>query len=105
MNYAVVKIGAGQEIFEVGKTYTVRGLAATTDQKLKLDRVLMIVGDKEIKFGAPLIDKASVEAKILSQRKGEKITVMKYKPKVRYRRKIGHRDLMTKIEVEKINLT
>lgn len=103
MNYAIVKIGAGQEILEVGKIYTVRGLAATTDQKLKLDQVLLIVGDKDIKFGTPVIQKASVDVKIVSQHKGEKVTVMKYKPKVRYRRKIGHRDLMTKIEVEKIN--
>ncbi len=69
---------------------------------VELDRVLLIADDDRVTVGKPVIDGAKVLATAQQNGKGEKIIVFKYKPKVRYRRKSGHRQLFTRLSIDKI---
>ena len=70
---------------------------------VKLNHVFLVADGENVKIGAPLVEGASVEAKILEVKKGEKIRVFKMKPRKRYRREKGHRQWEAKIEIVKIN--
>ena len=69
---------------------------------VELDRVLFIADGDKVTVGTPTIDGAKVVATSLGDGKGKKIIVFKYKPKVRYRKKTGHRQLYTRLAVDKI---
>ena len=69
---------------------------------VELDRVLLIADDDKVTVGQPVIDGAKVLATAQRNGRGEKIIVFKYKPKVRYRRKTGHRQLFTRLVIDKI---
>lgn len=72
------------------------------DAVVELDKVLLIGDDKNTLIGNPTIKGAKVVATSLGETKGDKITVFKYKPKVRYRRKKGHREIYTRLSIDKI---
>ena len=69
---------------------------------IELDKVLLIADGDNITVGKPVIDGARVLAKVDSNGRGDKIIVFKYKPKVRYRRKNGHRQNFTSLSIDKI---
>lgn len=69
---------------------------------IELDRVLLIADGNKVTVGTPTIDGAKVIATSQGEGKDEKIIVFKYKPKVRYRRKTGHRQLYTRLVIDKI---
>ena len=69
---------------------------------VELDRVLLIADDDKVTVGTPTIDGAKVIATSKGEAKAKKITVFKYKPKVRYRKKTGHRQLYTSLAIDKI---
>ena len=69
---------------------------------IELERVLLIADDDKVTVGAPTVDGARVMATSQGERKGKKIIVLKYKPKVRYRKKTGHRQLYTRLAIDKI---
>ncbi len=69
---------------------------------VELDRVLLIVDGDKVTVGKPVIDGARVLATVKQNGRGKKIIVFKYKPKVRYRRKSGHRQLYTSLSIENI---
>ena len=71
---------------------------------VELDRVLLVAKDNEVTVGKPVVEGAKVVAEALGEEKGDKIIVFKYKPKVRYRRKRGHRQLYTKLAIKQIIL-
>ena len=70
---------------------------------IELDRVLLIADGDKVSVGKPIVDGAKVLAKAEANGKGDKIIVFKYKPKVRYRRKKGHRQELTVLQVESIS--
>jgi len=98
---AVIKTG--------GKQYKVREGEELLVEKLKDEKavtfseVLLVADGKDVKIGTPFIDKAKVEAKVLSEEKGKKVIVFKMKAKKRYRKKTGHRQKYTKVKIEKIS--
>ena len=99
---AVIEIGGKQykvKEKDVLKTEKIEGKA---EEKISFNKVLLVSRDDEIKIGKPLLPNAKVEARILEQGKGKKIKVIKFKPKVRYHKKIGHRQPYTKVIIEKI---
>lgn len=102
MNYAVVKISGKQYRVKAGDVIEVDRLSVEKDGFLDLDDVLLLVSDGEVKIGTPTIPNAKVKAKVLEHKKGEKIRVAKFKAKVRYRRVMGFRSLLTSIKIEKI---
>ncbi len=99
--FAVIKTGGKQYQVEEGEVLTIEKLAQKAGDKIVFDKVLLI-GDEEVKIGQPLVSGAKVEAEILEQKRGPKIKVIKYKPKVRYHRKKGHRQSLTKVKILKI---
>ena len=103
--YAVVETGGKQFVVREGDVVFVEKLNAEVDSKVVLDKVLFVSNDDgTINVGAPYISGAAIEAKVLSQGKAKKIIVFKFKPKKGYKRKQGHRQLYTKIQIEKIRV-
>ncbi len=100
--YAIIKTGGKQYKVAEGDTIFVEKLDAEVDGTYTFDQVLAI-GGEEVKVGSPLVEGATVTAKVLRQAKSKKIIVFKYKPKKTYRRKQGHRQPYTKLQIEKIN--
>ena len=102
MNYAVIEIGGKQYIASPGKVISVDKLEKKEGDRYLFEKILLIKEGDDISFGAPFIEGAKVAGKILKQYKGKKIDVMKFKGKVRYRRKIGFRPYLTDIEIVSI---
>jgi large subunit ribosomal protein L21 len=72
--------------------------------EVELDRVLFVADGDKVRIGTPLVEGAKVVAEVVGEGKGKKVIVFKYKPKVRYRRKTGHRQQYTKLAIKEINL-
>ncbi len=100
--YAVIKTGGKQLRVEEGQTIWVEKLDVQEGDVVVFDEVLLVGGDNT-KVGTPLVDGATVTAKVDKQGKSKKIIVFKYKPKKNYRRKQGHRQPYTRLVIEKIN--
>ena len=77
-------------------------LSAEEGSTIELDQVWLIADDKGIKVGEPTVEGAKVVAEVLGEDKQKKIIVFKYKPKVRYRRKKGHRQIHTRLAIKEI---
>ena len=99
--YAVIATGGKQYRVSEGDVIYVEKIDAQADEAISFD-ALMVGGDGEVKVGAPVVAGVKVEGKVLGQVKGEKIIVFKYKSKKNYRRKQGHRQPYTKVEITKI---
>ena len=102
MKYAVVRSGGKQYIAREGETIEVDRLSLEVGKPVNFDEVLLITDGKKVQVGGPLIKGASVKGKVLDQFKSKKIVVFKYIPKERYRRKKGHRQHYTRVEIEEI---
>jgi len=100
--YAVIEVGGKQYKVAPKQTIEVERLDVAEGDTVELDRVLFIGGDGDTLVGNPVIKGAKVLATSLGEAKGEKVIVFKYKSKVRYRRKKGHRQTYTKILVNEI---
>lgn len=100
--YAIVKTGGKQYRVEKGATLVVEKIDAAKGDKVSLDEVLMIGDDKKTTVGTPLVKGASVNAEIVSQFKDEKVIVFKKKRRQNYRRKKGHRQDLTLVQITDI---
>ncbi len=105
MDYVIVKTGGKQYKVRKGSVIEVDKLPIAVDKETVLDDVLLVVSDGKIKIGKPNVINAKVKAKVLDQIKGDKIRVAKFKAKVRYRRVMGFRPLLTRLKIEDIILT
>ncbi|RLC34449.1 50S ribosomal protein L21 [Candidatus Shapirobacteria bacterium] len=103
MKYAVMAISGSQYLVEESKQYTVDRLKAKEGDKLNSNQVLLIVDDKSVKIGQPLVKDAKIEYKVIKHYKGKKLRVFTYKAKSRYRRRIGFRPYLTDIQILKIS--
>ncbi|HIT86025.1 MAG TPA: 50S ribosomal protein L21 [Candidatus Ornithomonoglobus intestinigallinarum] len=101
--YAVMVTGGKQYKVSEGDVLFVEKLDAEEGASVTFDNVLMTGDGENVKVGAPTVDGASVEAKVVKNGKAKKIYVFKMKRKKNYRRKKGHRQPFTKIEITKIN--
>ena len=100
--YAVVATGGKQYRVEPGSTLTVEKLSEEPGGSVVLDRVLLLGGGEALTIGTPLVDGASVSATVLGPAKGPKLVIFKFKPKVKYRRRTGHRQHLTLLRVDEI---
>ena len=100
MNYAVVKTGGKQYRVEEGQTLLVERLREDEGAKVSLDP-LLYRDDKQLLDGSDL-SKVKVEAKVVGHERGPKIHVLKFKPKRGYKRRTGHRQELTRIEITDI---
>jgi len=101
-DFAVIKTGGKQYIVSAGTKLDIEKLEGKEGDKVLFSEVLMKEAGGKVELGSPLIDKAGVEGKILAQTKGDKIIVFKYKKRKNYRRKQGHRQQLTQVEIVKI---
>ena len=101
--YAIVEIAGQQFKVEAGKEIFVNRLAEATGTAVEFNKVLLLDNDGEVKVGAPYVEGASVSGKVLKNGKSKKITVFTYKPKKGEKRKMGHRQPYTKVQIEAIN--
>ena len=100
MTYAIVKTGGKQYRVEEGQTLLVERLRADAGDAVPLEP-LLYRGDKDVLDGADLA-KVKIEAKVLAHERGPKLHVLKFKPKRGYKRRTGHRQELTRIEVTSI---
>ncbi|MCY0900344.1 MAG: 50S ribosomal protein L21 [Firmicutes bacterium] len=103
--YAVIETGGRQYRVEPGQVIVVEKLPGEPGEELAFDRLLMVVGDEgDPQVGTPYLGGAKAYGTILAQERGKKIIVFKYKPKSNYRRHQGHRQWLTRVRIERIEL-
>lgn len=108
MTFAVIKTGGKQYKVQEGDVLEVEKIDKTLRQaqdKVVFDQVLLWVNNKDTKVGKPTVSGARVEAKVLEDEKGDKKLVFRYKNKTRRRKKKGHRQPYTKVQIIKISLS
>ena len=102
--YAIIKTGGKQYRVSEGDTIFIEKLAAEAEETVTFDKVLAVMGDEGNTFGAPVVEGATVTGKVIKNGKSKKIIVYKMHPKKNYRRKQGHRQPYTKVEITSIAL-
>ncbi len=100
--FAVIKTGGKQYLVSPGDKIKVEKLDAEEGKKITFKEVLLLVDGKDAKIGTPFVKGAKVEAKVLTQDRDKKVTILKYKAKKRYKVKKGHRQPFTEVEILKI---
>ncbi|BAY22710.1 50S ribosomal protein L21 [Calothrix sp. NIES-2100] len=104
MTYAIIETGGKQLKVEAGRFYDIELLTAEQDEKVTIDKVLFIQHDGEVNIGQPLVVGATVEGTVLRHFRGRKVLVYKMKPKKKTRKKRGHRQEITRLLINSINL-
>lgn len=102
--YAIIATGGKQYKVKEGDVIYVEKLDGEVDSTIELGNVLAVSKEDGLVVGKPVVEGASVVAKVLAQGKAKKIIVFKFKKKKDYRRKQGHRQPYTKLVIEKINV-
>lgn len=100
--YAVIKTGGKQYRVAEGETLRVEKLVAAAGDKLTFEPLLFADDGGNVMVGRPLVSGVTVEAEVLEQGRGKKITIFKYKRRKSYRRKQGHRQAFTALKVTSI---
>ena len=96
--YAIIATGGKQYKVSEGDVIKVEKLDAEVGAKVTFDNVLLVT----VKVGTPTVDGAKVEASVVSEGKGKKVIVYKYKRKTGYHKKNGHRQLFTQVKIDSI---
>jgi len=99
---AVIKTGGKQYVVQPGDKITIEKLDEKEGSEVTFPEVLLWEKDGKIEIGSPFIKGAKVEGKVLKQTKGDKLIIFKYKAKKRYKRKIGHRQKFTEVQITSI---
>lgn len=104
MKYAVIKLAGKQYTVKAGDIIETERLDLKPKEKFTIEDVFLIVSDTNTKVGDPRVKGAKVKATVLDNIRGEKIRVSKFKAKVRYRRVTGHRQSLSKVQINDIAL-
>jgi large subunit ribosomal protein L21 len=104
MTYAIIETGGKQLKVEAGRFYDIELLSAEADEKVTIESVLLVQHDGEVTIGQPLVAGATVEGTVLRNLRGRKVLVYKMKPKKKTRKKRGHRQEITRLLINSINL-
>jgi large subunit ribosomal protein L21 len=100
---AVIESGGKQYLVSPNDKVVIEKLNVEAGSNVTFDKVLLLAKDNSVNVGKPYVSGAKVVGKVLVQQKGEKLTVFKYRAKSRYRRKTGHRQHETVVQIESIN--
>ena len=101
---AVIVTGGKQYTVAEGDILFIEKLEVEAEATVKFDQVLAVLDGENSKIGAPVVEGAAVEAKVIKNGKGKKLHVLKYKAKKNEKKHIGHRQPYTKVEITKIAL-
>ncbi|MDO4572812.1 MAG: 50S ribosomal protein L21 [Clostridia bacterium] len=96
--YAIIQTGGKQYKVENGDQILVEKLAADVDAEVEFE-TLLVSDDAGVKVGKPVLSGVTVKGRVLEHGKGKKVIVFKYKPKTNIRKKSGHRQPYTKVEI------
>ena len=100
--YAIIKTGGKQYKVSEGDTLCIEKIEAAEGDTVVFDQVLTYVNDADVKIGKPCVEGAKVTAKVAKQGKGVKVLVFKYRAKSNYRKRQGHRQPYTQVEITSI---
>ncbi len=101
--YAIIETGGKQLKVSEGDVVYIEKLNVSENDVVKFDRVLVCGDEGDVKIGAPYVDGAVVDAKVVKNGKARKIMIFKYNAKKNYRKRQGHRQPYTKVQIEKIH--
>ena len=101
--YAIAETSGQQFWFEVDKYYDIDRLNAKEKDKITIDKILLIKDKDNISIGQPYIKNAKIELEVVSHKRDKKIIVYKMRPKKKTRRKMGHRQELTRVMVKSIS--
>ena len=102
--YAIAETSGQQFWFEVNRYYDIDRLNAKEKDKITLDKVLLLKDKDSITIGKPYVKEAKIELEVVSHKRDKKILVYKMRPKKKTRRKMGHRQELTRVMVKSISL-
>jgi len=100
---AVIKTGGKQYLVSPGQKIKIEKVDKKEGSEIIFDDVLLLEKQKKLEIGTPLVKGAKVVGKVLSHGKGKKVIIFKYKSKKRYKKKIGHRQPFTEVEILRIS--
>lgn len=100
--YAVIELGGRQYNVEKGTRIRCEKLDHEANSSIDIDKVLLVKNGEDVKVGKPYVEGVTVKAKVLNHDRAKKVTVLKYKSKVNYRRTLGHRQHYTSLLIEDI---
>jgi len=103
--YAIAETSGQQFWFECDKYYDIDRLNAKEKDKITLDKILLIKDKDKLSIGQPYIKNAKIELEVVSHKRDKKIIVYKMRPKKKTRRKMGHRQELTRVMVKSITIT
>ncbi len=101
--HAIIETGGKQYKVAEGDVLYIEKLDAEAGTSVTFDKVLAVINGENTVFGTPTVKWATVTANVVKNGKGKKVLVFKYKPKKNYRRRQGHRQPYTKVEITKVN--
>jgi len=101
---AVIVTGGKQYTVAEGDVIYIEKLGVEAEANVKFDQVLAVLDGENTKIGAPVVDGAAVEGKVVKNGRGKKLDIIRYKAKKNEKRHIGHRQPYTKVEITKIAL-
>ena len=104
MKYAIVEDGGKQYKAILGETIEVDKYPLEVGEEIDLEHVLLVSDGEKVLVGAPLVQGAKVQATVVAQVKGPKVTVFRYKAKERIRTKTGHRQKYTRVRIDAITV-
>ena len=102
--YAIAETSGQQFWFEVNRYYDIDRLNAKEKDKITLEKVLLLKDKNSITIGKPYIKDAKIELEVVSHKRDKKILVYKMRPKKKTRRKMGHRQELTRVMVKSISI-
>jgi large subunit ribosomal protein L21 len=101
--YAVIRTGGKQYRVAADDVLEIERISGNAGDTVDFDQVLMVSGDKAPKIGAPLVKGAKVSAELVEHFRGKKIIIFKKKRRTTYRRKLGHRQELTRVRIKEIS--
>ena len=103
--YAIAETSGQQFWFEIDKYYDIDRLNAKEKDKITIDKILLIKNKDTVSIGKPYIKNAKIELEVVSHKRDKKITVYKMRPKKKTRKKMGHRQELTRVMVKSISIS
>lgn len=100
---AIIKTGGKQYKVKEKDILKIEKITGDVGSEVEFDKVLLIADGDEVEIGKPFLKDKKVKAKILEHGKNKKVLVVKYKPKTRYKRRRGHRQMFTGIQIQQIS--
>ena len=100
--YAIIQTGGKQYRVSPGDSIEVEKLPQEVGEKVELSEVLMVTDGASVRVGQPVVEGAKVRATVTRQAEGRKVIIFKYHNKNRYRRRLGHRQHRTRLQIDEI---